>query len=478
MPSGFVGQVKNGNLTFDDCVNAGPISIEGTFNSVYPGGFVSEFEFYSPSVTFNRCANTADITNNATNSYGQRFSAGGFIGRNQYANPNMTFNQCYNSGAISASAAAAGFCSSAGWGTWRFTDCYNIGSATIGGAGGSASGFIGAAKGKSYFTNCYNAGALGAADGVDASACTIAAFETSPVKGHEITVENSYWNSEAVPLAVAPVSTEYGAALNDLFTGGKTATDMQTADFAATLGSSFTSDLFSANGGYPVLKTSLPSLADCQIAAVRDQVYTGAPIEPALRVFTVATGKTVELTQGRDFGVFYSDNIDVGTATATLYGRGTWSGETSTQFTIGKAKISSCTIAPVADQVAGSVPCTPALMIANAAGRPLTAGTDYSVVYSNNDTPGIGHVLVVGKGNYEGFSSVDFNIAAGTIEDATLTGVEGYYDFTGAAVEIVPVLTKNGVVLEAGKLFIYKISFNSRQGVTTILTPYANDRQR
>lgn len=62
--------------------------------------------------------------------------------------------------------------------------------------------------------------------------------------------------------------------------------------------------------------------------------YTGAYITPAVTV----TLDGVKLTENKDYAVVYTDNRNVGTATVTVTGIGSYYGEVSLSFTIGKAK--------------------------------------------------------------------------------------------------------------------------------------------
>lgn len=69
-------------------------------------------------------------------------------------------------------------------------------------------------------------------------------------------------------------------------------------------------------------------LADSMIAAIADQYYTGAAIEPDITVTDTAGIKE------SDYIVSYSDNINVGTATVTITGQNNYTGTASKTFTI------------------------------------------------------------------------------------------------------------------------------------------------
>ena len=73
-------------------------------------------------------------------------------------------------------------------------------------------------------------------------------------------------------------------------------------------------------------------LSKCK-ATVKDQVYTGKAIKPAV---TVKYGKQT-LKQGRDYTVTFKNNKKVGTATAVLKGAGRYTGTKKLTFAINPA---------------------------------------------------------------------------------------------------------------------------------------------
>ena len=77
----------------------------------------------------------------------------------------------------------------------------------------------------------------------------------------------------------------------------------------------------------------LKSMLNCDVASIPTQVYTGSAIEPAV---TVKDGEAT-LNPDEDYEVTYSNNVSAGTATATITGKGDYSGETAATFTIDKA---------------------------------------------------------------------------------------------------------------------------------------------
>ena len=88
-------------------------------------------------------------------------------------------------------------------------------------------------------------------------------------------------------------------------------------------------------------KTAKVKLSKCTVK-VKDQTYTytGAAIKPAV---TVKYGKT-KLKKGTDYTVSYKNNVDAGTATVKVKGKGKYTGSKKVTFTIEPAKLSKCTV--------------------------------------------------------------------------------------------------------------------------------------
>lgn len=79
--------------------------------------------------------------------------------------------------------------------------------------------------------------------------------------------------------------------------------------------------------------TIKPDIADATVASIDDLTYTGAALEPAVTV--EYGGKTLE--PGTDYTLSYADNVNAGTATVTIEGKGNYAGFMSREFTIAKA---------------------------------------------------------------------------------------------------------------------------------------------
>jgi len=77
-----------------------------------------------------------------------------------------------------------------------------------------------------------------------------------------------------------------------------------------------------------------------KIAPIADATYTGNKITPAV----VVTVGEKTLAAGTDYTVEYSDNVNAGTATATVKFKGDYSGETTLTFTINKVTVNNVSV--------------------------------------------------------------------------------------------------------------------------------------
>ena len=75
---------------------------------------------------------------------------------------------------------------------------------------------------------------------------------------------------------------------------------------------------------YTILKTPTEKLT---VSDVEDQTYTGNEITPKI---VVKDGDTI-LTEGTDYTVEYENNVDIGTATIKIIGKGNYEGESVTK---------------------------------------------------------------------------------------------------------------------------------------------------
>ena len=148
------------------------------------------------------------------------------------------------------------------------------------------------------------------------------------------------------------------------------------------------------------------SLENATISGLVTKTYTGSAITQAL----VVTYDGTVLTEGTDYTVAYSDNINPGTATVTITGIGDYSGvKTATFQIIEKPSVEKATITGLTTKTYTGSAITQAPVVTYN-GTVLTAGTDYTVGYSNNVNAGTATVTITGKGNYTGTKTATFEI--------------------------------------------------------------------
>ena len=186
--------------------------------------------------------------------------------------------------------------------------------------------------------------------------------------------------------------------------------------------------------------------------------YNGSTLSPAV---TVKYGNAT-LKKNTDYTVAYSNNVNAGTGTITITGKGIYGGSVKKTFTIKKLGISATAVSGTGNKVyTGSViKPVPAVKVG---GRTLKNGTDFTVSYKNNTEPGTATLKVTGKGNYSGSVSKTFKITARAINDVEVTVPDTV--FTGEQVR------PNVVVSYGNYQFInnsdYTLSFKDNVNIGT-----------
>ena len=140
--------------------------------------------------------------------------------------------------------------------------------------------------------------------------------------------------------------------------------------------------------------------------------YTGKAIKPAVTVKSKISGRTVKLTKGTDYKVYYKDNVIPGTATITVKGTGHFKGTLTKTFRITKVKLGSLTLSKTTMTYTGTELRPEVTVKAKVNGTTviLEKGVDYSVKYKNNIKKGTATVTVTGIGNFTGTLTKTFTI--------------------------------------------------------------------
>ncbi|UPS43678.1 InlB B-repeat-containing protein [Prevotella sp. E15-22] len=249
--------------------------------------------------------------------------------------------------------------------------------------------------------------------------------------------ESIVWLDETTTerYVISDNSYNYWSPIPDInvpYTGGASTFDHNISEISVAQ-SGFYVFTLTDMGGESWFVSILKSMLNCDVASIPTQVYTGSAIEPDV---TVKDGETT-LTLGTDYEVAYSNNVNAGTATVTITGKGNYSGETAATFTIIPKAVTNdgITIAAIADRTYTGSAIEPEVTVTDG-GTTLTLGTDYTIGYSANVNVGTATATITGKGNYSGSREVLFTIAKATPTVTTPTAVENLI-YNGSAQALV-----------------------------------------
>ena len=140
------------------------------------------------------------------------------------------------------------------------------------------------------------------------------------------------------------------------------------------------------------------------MSGVANQSYTGKALTPKP---TVKVGSTT-LREGTDYTLSYKNNVNAGTASVIVTGKGNYTGVVTKTFTIAKRSISGATVS-VATQTYTGKALTPKPTV-KVGSTTLKEGTDYTLSYASNVNVGTATVTITAKGNYTGERKATFRI--------------------------------------------------------------------
>lgn len=283
-----------GGAVVRNVITAGSVTATGKNNV---GGIAGVADTELGAITISNCKNEAAIKGNKV--------VGGILGgctEDDYA---LTISACANEGNISGTRNIGGIC-----GTLEnahfIKNCYNSGAVT----GSTIGGILGrGARGYSSTTdtpileNCYNVGNI-VYSGTNGSAIVGTGYAKKPVE-----VKNCYaLEGSAQAFVVNGVNAHSNS-------GFKSAEEMQSPEFAATLGSAFQYNV----GGYPTLKDPEPvvekNVVSISVKSAKTTCYTGDELELSVTV-TYDDNSSEVLTKG--FTVAGFDNTEPGKQTVTV----------------------------------------------------------------------------------------------------------------------------------------------------------------
>ena len=174
------------------------------------------------------------------------------------------------------------------------------------------------------------------------------------------------------------------------------------------------------------------NIANAKTTKVKDQSYTGSKIQPKVNV----KYKGKKLKVNRDYTIKYKDNLDVGTASIVIKGKGNFKGKRVLTFAITKVSITKCSVRYQDSWYWNGSYIKPMPTVVYR-GKTLKVGKDYLVSYSNNTEVGTARMTIKGKGDFSGSDKYDFTINLLPLTDSSIvTSPEpgAMYNYTGQTI--------------------------------------------
>lgn len=156
-------------------------------------------------------------------------------------------------------------------------------------------------------------------------------------------------------------------------------------------------------------ENTIVELSTCKVMVVlKEAVYTGA----AVKALVTVTDGAETLKEGTDYSLSYKDNVDAGTATVKIIGKGNYTGTMTKTFTIQPQSLSKAKLSLTLAKYFYDGKAHKPRAVVTIGNRTLALGKDYEISYSNNINIGTAKATIIGKNNYAGTLTKTFFITA------------------------------------------------------------------
>ena len=199
-------------------------------------------------------------------------------------------------------------------------------------------------------------------------------------------------------------------------------TNVGTYTVTATLKGNYTGE---AKASFEIVAASI---SGATVSAIADQAWTGSAVTP---VPTVTVGGRA-LKNKTDFTLKYADNVNVGTATVTITGKGNYKGTATKSFNIVKGKVTpTVTLSKTSFTYSGKAQ-KPTVTVKDGT-TVLESGTDYTLSWSPSGCTDAGTYTVTAtlKGNRSGTGKATFTIAPKSLGGCTPGCSPASYTYDG-----------------------------------------------
>lgn len=162
----------------------------------------------------------------------------------------------------------------------------------------------------------------------------------------------------------------------------------------------------------PQPAVTVKSISNATVTGVTDKTYTGKALTQNP---TVKVGGTT-LKNGTDYSLSYINNVNVGTATMTITGKGSYKGSKKVTFNIKAAVVPNdlkyATVTGVTDKTYTGKAITQNITV-KLGSITLKNKKDYTITYKNNKKVGTASITLKGKGKIKGTRTIYFKIKKG-----------------------------------------------------------------
>ena len=209
------------------------------------------------------------------------------------------------------------------------------------------------------------------------------------------------------------------------------------------------------------------------LTRVKAKVYDQNEYRPAVKVTVVENRKKITLTEGLDYQVEYQNNVNAGTGTVLVKGIGSYKGTLKAPFTINQKSVKKLKIL-TGSMTTGSKSEPPVYVYDGA--TLLKNGTDYKLAYDAALTANAAKsakITVTGLGNYKDSKVVKLAVydvdEAHVINPQHVTLKQPGMEYTGKALQPVPVVKIGGTALTANKDFKVRYQNNINAGTAYVI---------
>lgn len=291
-----------GGAVVRNVITAGSVTVDHTNKKSYVGGIAGYANAYENPILIENCKNTAAIS-------GYK-AVGGILGQGTNTN-GITIYSCANTGTIAGANTQIGGIAGSITATATIESCYNTGDVN---GFSNVAGIVGSGSSGTSLQvkNCYTTGQIGIIEGSsNLSYGLVGGGKNKCSVANSYALENTASSKALVPKAN---SSSYQIQIDDV-SCFKPLDEMQSAEFAATLGSAFQYNV----GGYPTLKDPEPvvekNVVSISVKSAKTTCYTGDELELSVTV-TYDDNSSEVITKG--FTVAGFDSTAPGKQTVTV----------------------------------------------------------------------------------------------------------------------------------------------------------------